>query len=164
MRRLLPLLALALGACSLPITIGLPDQTLQIPGLLPTGEVVLYPKDPLTFSPPPVDVIQSVEVRGRAVANQSLNATIGVYGRVNDPSQGCTPSGDFYLCPREREEKLGELAFNNSSQTPFTLQGQALTQGVKGGRLWLGVGVWGLPSGGVRLELKDMQATVRVGF
>ncbi len=164
MRRLLPLLALVLGACSLPITIGLPDQPLQISGLLPTGDMVLYPKDPLTFSPPPVDVIQSVEVRGRAVANQPLNATIGVYGRVNDPSQGCTPSGDFYLCPRGGEEKLGELSFNSSPETSFTLQGQALTQGVKRGQLWLGVGVQGLPAGGVHLELKDMQATVRIGF
>ena len=164
MRRFLPLLALALGACALPITIGLPDQTLDIPSLLHTGDLVLYPKDPLTFNRPPVDVVQSVEVRGRAVANQPLNATLEVYGRVQSPPCGLDPSGSFYLCPKDQEERLGELAFNGTSQTSFTLQGQALTQGVKEGRLWLGVGVQGLPAGGVRLELKDMQATLRTGF
>lgn len=163
MKRTLSLLALALAACSLPVTVRLQDQTLNLPAVLPTGNQVLY-KDPLRFDPPPVDVIQDVQVTGEAQASQTLNLTLSVYGRAQDPASNCTSYGDFYSCPADREEKLGDLVFQNQNQTTFTLKGEALTQGIKQGKLWLGVSVQGPLTGGVTLTLKNMQATVRVGF
>lgn len=57
-------LLLALTACSVTVTVSLPDQTLDLPGLTDTGGKVVYPKDGLSFIPPPVDVVQGIRVEG----------------------------------------------------------------------------------------------------
>jgi hypothetical protein len=46
-------LLLALTACSATVTVSLPDQTLDLPGLTDTGGKVVYPKDGLSFAPLP---------------------------------------------------------------------------------------------------------------
>ncbi len=66
MRRLTLVLGLllALTACSVTVTVALPDQTLDLPGLADTGGKVVYPKDGLSFDPPPVDVVRGIRVEG----------------------------------------------------------------------------------------------------
>jgi hypothetical protein len=80
-------LLLALTACSVTVTVSLPDQTLDLPGLTDTDGKVVYPKDGLSFSPPPVDVVRGIRVEGVLEASQPLNITLAFYARTQDPSQ-----------------------------------------------------------------------------
>jgi len=85
-------LLLALTACSVTVTVSLPDQTLDLPGLTDTGGKVVYPKDGLSFDPPPVDVVRGIRVEGVLEASTLLNVTLEFYARTQDPSQddACT--------------------------------------------------------------------------
>ncbi|QWK22056.1 hypothetical protein [Thermus antranikianii] len=62
------------------------------------------------------------------------------------------------------DEKSGEAFFNNSSSAPLTLTGRNLTQGIAQGQFWLGLEVQGLPQRLVNFALKNLKATVTVGF
>jgi hypothetical protein len=46
-------LLLAFTACSVTVTVDLPDQTLDLPDLTDTGGKVVYPKDGFSFAPLP---------------------------------------------------------------------------------------------------------------
>ncbi len=178
MRRALFLLGLLLSACAIPITVELPDQTLDLPGLADTGGRVVYPQEGLTFTPPPVDVVKGIRLEGVLVASQPLNATLEFYARTEDPStdptcqapafpsiQGIGVEPALYLCAiGPEDEKVGEAVFNGSTQASFTLQGTQLTEGIQRGRLWLGLKYQGLPSTPLTLRFKGMKATVTVGF
>jgi hypothetical protein len=172
-------LLLALTACSVTVTVDLPDQTLDLPGLTDTGGQIAYPKDGLSFTPPPVDVVRSLRVEGVLEASQPLNLALEFYARTQDPSQdpACqlptlplVPQGigvepAIYLCPiGPADEKVGEAHFQNSQQASFTLQGTKLTEGIKAGRLWLGIKASGLPSAPLRLTFRNMKAYVTVGL
>lgn len=91
MRRALFLLGLLLSACSLSLTVVLPDQTLNLPGLGDTGGRVVYPQEGLSFNPPPLDVIRGVKVEGILEASQPLTATLEFYARTEDPGVYCDP-------------------------------------------------------------------------
>jgi hypothetical protein len=172
-------LLLALTACSVTVTVSLPDQTLDLPGLTDTGGKVVYPKDGLSFSPPPVDVVQGIRVEGVLKASEPLNITLEFYARTQDPSQdrACTaptfpfaPQGigvepAIYLCSiGPDDQKVGQATFQNSQQASFTLQGTKLTEGIKAGRLWLGIKASGLPSTSLTLTFSNMKAYVTVGL
>lgn len=63
MRRLFFPLALLLAACSYTLTVDLSSMTLNLSGLpstspFPGDAYVVFPKDPQTFNPPPVDVVR----------------------------------------------------------------------------------------------------------
>lgn len=170
MRRALFLLGLLLSACSLPLTVVLPNQTLNLPGLGDTGGRVVYPQEGLSFNPPPLDVIRGVKVEGILEASQPLTATLEFYARTEDPGD-CDPlppvAPSVYLCsigPEDEDEKVGEAVFNGTRSAPFTLQGGRLTEGIRQGRLWLGLKYQGLPSTPLTLTFKGMKATVTVGF
>jgi hypothetical protein len=83
-------LLLALTACPVTVTVSLPDQTLDLPGLADTGGKVVYPKDGLSFSPPPVDVVRGIRVEGVLETSEPLNITLEFYARTQDPSQDPT--------------------------------------------------------------------------
>jgi hypothetical protein len=89
-------LLLALTACSVTVTVDLPDQSLDLPGLADTGGKVVYPKDGLSFSPPPVDVVRGIRVEGVLEASEPLNIT----GLTRPPpapvTEGSNP-GSAYL-------------------------------------------------------------------
>ena len=90
MHRLLFPLALLLAACSYTLTVDLGSMTLNLSGLpstspFPGDAYVVFPKDPQTFNPPPVDVVRGVRLEGRAVADVPLDATLAVYGRLQNP-------------------------------------------------------------------------------
>lgn len=174
-------LLLALTACSVTVTVDLPDQTLDLPGLTDTGGQIAYPKDGLSFTPPPVDVVRSLRVEGVLEASSPLNLTLEFYARTQDPSQdpACTaPTPTFpqgigvepaiYLCSigpdDQKDQKVGQATFQNSQQASFTLQGTKLTEGIKAGRLWLGIKASGLPSAPLRLTFLNMKAYVTVGL
>ena len=171
-------LLLALTACSVTVTVDLPDQTLDLPGLADTGGKVVYPKDGLSFSPPPVDVVQGIRVEGVLKASEPLNITLEFYARTQDPSQdpACTaPTPTFpqgigvepaiYLCSiGPNDQKVGQATFQNSQQASFTLQGTKLTEGIKAGKLWLGIKASGLPSTPLTLTFLNMKAYVTVGL
>jgi hypothetical protein len=169
-------LLLALTACSVTVTVDLPDQTLDLPGLADTGAKVVYPKDGLSFSPPPVDVVRGIRVEGVLKASEPLNITLEFYARTQDPSQdtACTvptfPQGigvepAIYLCAiGPDDQKVGQATFQNSKQASFTLQGTKLTEGIKAGRLWLGIKASGLPSTPLTLTFLNMKAYVTVGL
>jgi hypothetical protein len=171
-------LLLALTACSVTVTVDLPDQTLDLPGLTDTGGKVVYPKDGLSFSPPPVDVVRGIRVEGVLEASEPLNITLEFYARTQDPSQdpACTaPTPTFpqgigvepaiYLCSiGPDDQKVGQATFQNSQQASFTLQGTKLTEGIKAGRLWLGIKASGLPSTPLTLTFRNMKAYVTVGL
>jgi len=171
-------LFLALTACSVTVTVDLPDQTLDLPGLADTGGKVVYPKDGLSFSPPPVDVVQGIRVEGVLKASEPLNITLEFYARTQDPSQdpACTaPTPTFpqgigvepaiYLCSiGPNDQKVGQATFQNSQQASFTLQGTKLTEGIKAGKLWLGIKASGLPSTPLTLTFLNMKAYVTVGL
>ncbi|WP_279165440.1 hypothetical protein [Thermus scotoductus] len=173
MRRLFFPLALLLAACSYTLTVDLGSMTLNLSGLrstspFPGDAYVVFPKDPQTFNPPPVDVVRGIRVEGQAVANVALSQTLTVYGRLQDPAQdpACQASVNLVLCPvGEAGEALGTIAFQGQAETPFTLSGDVLVQGVRRGKLWFGLRVEGvLPSGLTRLELKELKAHVTVGL
>jgi hypothetical protein len=171
-------LLLALTACSVTVTVDLPDQSLDLPGLADTGGKVVYPKDGLSFSPPPVDVVRGIRVEGVLEASEPLNITLEFYARTQDPSQdpACTaPTPTFpqgigvepaiYLCSiGPDDQKVGQATFQNSKQASFTLQGTKLTEGIKAGRLWLGIKASGLPSTPLTLTFSNMKAYVTVGL
>jgi hypothetical protein len=172
-------LLLALPACSVTVTVSLPDQTLDLPGLADTGGKVVYPKDGLSFDPPPVDVVRGIRVEGVLEASEPLNITLEFYARTQDPSQdpACTaptfPQGIgvepvIYLCSigpnDQKDQKVGQATFQNSQQASFTLQGIKLAEGIKAGRLWLGIKASGLPSAPLRLTFLNMKAYVTVGL
>jgi hypothetical protein len=178
---LVPGLLLALTACSLTFTVPLPDQTLDLPGLTDTGGKVVYPKDGLSFSPPPVDVVRGVRVEGVIEASQPLNVTLEFYARTQDPSRdpACTaPTSTFplgigvepaiYLCSissnDQNNQKVGQATFQNSLGASFTLQGDKLTEGIKTSKLWLGIKASGLPSTPLTLTFRNMKAHVTAGF
>ncbi|WP_243028157.1 hypothetical protein [Thermus albus] len=125
--------------------------------------MILYKKDPLSFSPPPV-APKSVVILGTLEANQPLSTTLGFYVRLKDPS-ACQDLGQAYLCPiGADDERAGEARFEESASAPLTLGGRNLTQGVAQGRFWLGLEVQGLPSQGGVFTLKDPKAMLTVGF
>jgi hypothetical protein len=174
-------LLLALTACSVTVTVDLPDQSLDLPGLTDTGGKVVYPKDGLSFSPPPVDVVRGIRVEGvlKAETSQPLNITLEFYARTQDPSRdpACTaptfpfaPQGigvepAIYLCSiGPNDQKVGQATFQNSQQASFTLQGTKLAEGIKAGRLWLGIKASGLPSTPLTLTFLNMKAYVTVGL
>jgi hypothetical protein len=116
-------LLLALTACSVTVTVSLPDQTLDLPGLpgpTDTDEKVVYPKDGLSFAPPPVGVVRGSRVEGVLEASEPLNATLEFCARTRDPSQdsACTaplPGVDIYLCSiGPDDQKVGQATFQNS--------------------------------------------------
>jgi len=169
-------LLLALTACSVTVTVSLPDQSLDLPGLTDTGGKVVYPKDGLSVDPPPVDVVRSLRVEGVLEASQPLNITLEFYARAQDPSQddACTAftlpcaGSSIYFCSigpnDQKDQKVGQATFPNSHQASFTLQGTKLTEGIKAGRLWLGIKASGLPSAPLRLTFLNMKAYVTVGL
>ncbi|WP_117238397.1 hypothetical protein [Thermus sediminis] len=179
MRRALWPLALLLAACSVALTVNLPDQTLELPGLADTGERVAYPKDPLAFAPPALGVVRGLRVEGVLEASQPLSLTLEFYARTQDPGQDpdCRSPGlpfapqgigvepTLYLCPiGPEDERVGEARFQNSRTTPFTLQGTRLAEGIRTGRLWLGIKASGLPSTPVTLIFRNMRAHVVLGL
>jgi hypothetical protein len=166
-------LLLALTACSVTVTVSLPDQTLDLPGLTDNGGKVVYPKDGLSFSLPPVDVVRGIQVEGVLEASTLLNVTLEFYARTQDPSQddACTTftlpgaGSSIYFCSIDpNDQKVGQATFLNSQQASFTLQGTKLTEGIKAGRLWLGIKASGLPSTSLTLTFLNMKAYVTVGL
>lgn len=169
-------LLLALTACSVTVTVSLPDQTLDLPGLTDNGGKVVYPKDGLSFSLPPVDVVRGIRVEGVLKASTLLNVTLEFYARTQDPSQddACTAftlpgaGSSIYFCSidpnDQKDQKVGQATFLNSQQASFTLQGTKLTEGIKAGRLWLGIKASGLPSTSLTLTFLNMKAYVTVGL
>ncbi len=172
-------LLLTLTACSVTVTVDLPNQTLDLPGITDTGGQIAYPKDGLSFSPPPVDVVRGLRVEGVLEASTPLNVTLEFYARTKDPSQDptCTsPTFPFapqgigvepvmYLCPvGPDDQKVGEASFRNSQQASFTLQGTKLAEGIQKGKLWLGIKASGLPSTPLTLTFRNMKAYVTVGL
>ena len=175
-RRFFPL-ALLLAACSYTLTVDLGSMTLNLSGLpstspFPGDAYVVFPKDPQTFNPPPVDVVRGVRLEGRAVADIPLDATLAVYGRLQnpdpdkDPGSECRSLGELVLCPEASAgEGLGEIAFQGGDQAPFVLEGETLTQGVRQGELWFGLRVKGaLPPGLGEIRLEELKARVTVGL
>jgi hypothetical protein len=166
-------LLLALTACSVTVTVDLPNQTLDLPGLTDTGGKVVHPKDGFSFDPPPVDVVRGIRVEGVLKASQPLNATLEFYARTQDPSQdpACTAftlpgaGSSIYFCSiGPDDQKVGQATFQNSQQASFTLQGTKLAEGIKAGRLWLGIKASGLPSTSLTLTFSNMKAYVTVGL
>jgi len=169
-------LLLALTACSVTVTVPLPPQEVKVPVASDIGGKVVYPKDGLSFSPPPVDVVRGIRVEGVLEASQPLDITLEFYARTQDPSQdpACTaptfPQGIgvepvIYFCSiGPNDQKVGQATFQNSQQASFTLQGTKLTEGIKAGRLWLGIKASGLPSTPLTLTFLNMKAYVTVGL
>ncbi|GAB5601509.1 hypothetical protein FJNA_00330 [Thermus sp. FJN-A] len=170
-----PWFLLALGsllaACSVTVSVSLPDQTVQIPALGDTAGKVIYPANPQGFSPPG-SVLKDVQVTGTLEASQSLTLTLDLYARTLDPAQdnNCLALRDFqnvyaYACTLGPEDgHIGEAAFSGSAQATLTLRGEKLTQGVQGGRVWLGAMAQGLPGGNLTFTFKNLKATVTLGF
>ncbi|GLV46974.1 hypothetical protein TJA_01500 [Thermus sp. LT1-2-5] len=166
------LLATLLAACSYTLTMDLGSTTLDLNSLPPTnpfGEpYVVYPTTPLTLSPPPLDVVRALRVEGVARANVPLQARIHVYAHARDPreEEGCQSLGELVLCPASKAgERVGTLDFGGRPETAFTLTGDTLLQGLRQGRLWLGVAVEGsLPPGLSEIRLEEMKAHVTVGL
>lgn len=113
-----------------------------------------------------------MRLEGRAVADVPLDATLAVYGRLQnpdpdkDPGSECQPLGELVLCPEASAgEGLGEIAFQGGDQAPFVLEGETLTQGVRQGELWFGLRVKGaLPPGLGEIRLEELKARVTVGL
>jgi len=161
-------LGFLLAACSFTVTVPLPDQTFSAQALPDTQGEILYPKNPATFDPPPVSP-KSVVIQGTLEADQPLNTTLAFYVRLKDPKTdpGCMDLSIIpaYACSiGPDDEKSGEAFFNNSSSAPLTLTGRNLTQGIAQGQFWLGLEVQGLPQRLVNFALKNLKATVTVGF
>ena len=163
-------LAGLLAACSVSFTIPLSDQAVQLPALGDTLGRVVYPAEAQTF-PTPGGVLKDVQVTGTLEASQPLFLTLDLYARTKDPAQdgNCLALSDFqkvyaYACALGPEDgHIGRASFAGTS-APLSLKGEKLTQGVQGGRLWLGVMVQGLPSGGLTLTFKNLKATFTLGL
>lgn len=79
--------------------------------------------------------------------------------------QGIGVEPVIYLCPvGPDDQKVGEASFQNSRRASFILQGTKLTEGVKTGKLWLGIKASGLPSTPLTLTFRNMKAYVTVGL
>jgi hypothetical protein len=169
---LLPLaLGALLAACSLPLTIPLPDQTVEVPALGDTAGKVVYPAKPQTFTSPG-SVLKDVRVEGTLEASQPLLLTLDLYARTQDPAQdpNCQPLGDLttpyaYACAVGAEDgPIGEASFQGTSTTSLSLNGPKLTEGLQQGRLWLGVKVQGLPAARITFTFKNLRATFTLGL
>ncbi|KHG65014.1 MULTISPECIES: hypothetical protein [Thermus] len=164
------ILATLLAACSYTFTVDLGSTSLNLDGLPPTspfGEpYVVYPKTPITLNPPPLDVVRALWVQGVARANLPLNARVLVYARAQEPGSECYATNQFVLCPASKAgERVGTLDFGGQSEIPFTLTGDTLLQGLRQGRLWLGVALEGsVPPGLGEIRLEEMKAHVTVGL
>jgi len=164
------ILATLLAACSYTFTVDLGSTKLNLDGLPPTnpfGEpYVVYPTTPLTLTPPPLDAVRALEVKGIARANLALKARVLVYARAQEPGSECYATSQFVLCPASKAgERVGTLDFGGRAETPFTLAGDTLLQGLRHGRLWLGVAVEGnVPPGLGEIRLEEMKAHVTVGL
>ncbi|WP_038057605.1 hypothetical protein [Thermus amyloliquefaciens] len=172
MKRLLASLGLSflLAACSVSVTVPLPEQRVTLAAVGDTLGRVVYPAKPMEFPGVPV---KGVEVSGVLEANQPLTLTLNLYARLTNPASdpNCIALSDFttvyaYACPvGPDDEKVGSASFTLSQSSPLALNGQNLTQGVQAGKLWLGVEVnQGLPAGPVDFTFKNLKATVTVGL
>ncbi|MGC8968478.1 MAG: hypothetical protein ACP5JV_09255 [Thermus sp.] len=163
-------LSLALAGCSATLTLPLPDQTVKVAAVADTGGKVVYPANPNLFSPP--RSILDVRVEGTLEASQDLFLTLDLYARTEDPAQdpGCFALSDLrttyaYACSvGPEDEKIGQAGFANTKSAPLSLSGSKLTEGIKQGRLWLGVMAKGLPAAEVTFTFKNLRATVTLGF
>lgn len=165
-RALAGLLTLGLlAACSVTVIVNLPDQTLPLTASNTVGKVI-YPKDPLAFSPPPVQALRIV-VTGEAELSPYAPLSLDVYARASAPL-GCFGYSTIYVCDISPEDTyVGQIDLTKASRTSFTLGqqgGETLAQGVNQGRLWLGVKVGGTGSPNATLYLKKMTATVTARF
>ncbi|MGC8905529.1 hypothetical protein [Thermus sp.] len=164
-------LSLALVSCSATLTLPLPDQTVEVAAVADTGGKVVYPAKPNPFSPPG-SILKDVRVEGTLEASQELFLTLDLYARTEDPAQDpdCFALSDLgttyaYACSvGPEDEKIGQAGFANTASAPLSLSGSKLTEGIKQGRLWLGVMAKGLPAAGVTLTFKNLRATVTLGF
>ncbi|MGQ9735718.1 MAG: hypothetical protein ACUVUP_03910 [Thermaceae bacterium] len=166
-RALASLLTLALAACSVTVTVRLPEQTLDVTSSNTAGKII-YPKNPLTFSRPPVQA-KRVEITGEANLSPHTPLSLVVYARTSAPAPlGCLEFSNIYICDEgQKGTYVGEINFMEASHTSFTLGkegGETLAQGVNQGQLWLGVKVEGTGSLNSTLTLKEMEATVTVQF
>lgn len=172
MRRIFLLaLPLLLAACSVSVTVPLPDQRVVLAGLPEVWGRVVYPVQPLEF---PAFPAKRVEVSGVIEASQPLTLSLDLYARLEDPAQDshCLALGNgqavyAYACPVGPEDGwVGSAAFASEASAPLSLKGENLNQGVQRGRLWLGLAVGGgsLPASLVELTFKELKATVTVGF
>ncbi|WP_234554190.1 MULTISPECIES: hypothetical protein [Thermus] len=163
-------LSLLLAACSVRVTVPLPNQQVTVAMVGDTLGQVIYPAQAMEFPGVPV---KSVEVSGTLEANQPLTLTLNLYARLTDPASdpSCTALSDFtttyaYACPvGPDDERVGSATFALSQSTSLTLKGQNLTYGVQAGKLWLGVQLnQALPAPQVEFTFKDLKATVVAGL
>ncbi|WP_038043437.1 hypothetical protein [Thermus tengchongensis] len=161
-------LSLLLAACSMSVTVPLPDQKVTLATMIDTVGRVVYPAKPMAFPSVPA---KGVEVSGVLEASQPLALTLSLYARLSDPATDpqCLALSDFtttYACPvGPNDEKVGSATFTLSQSAPLTLKGQNLTRGVQEGRLWLGVEASNsLPAGPVEFAFKNLKATLIVGL
>ena len=165
---LLGSLLLTLAACSFTVTVDISEQRFQAQALPNTQGRILYPKEATRFNPPPV-APKSVVLTGTLEASQPLDTTLSFYVRLSDPrlDSSCSyiPVLQAYACPiGPADENTGEAQFQSSYSTFLALKGANLTQGIAQGQFWLGLEVQGLPSSMVTFTLKNLKATVTVGF
>ncbi|ETN88481.1 hypothetical protein [Thermus sp. NMX2.A1] len=165
---LLGSLLLTLAACSFTVTVDIPEQRFQAQALPNTQGRILYPKEATRFNPPPV-APKSVVLTGTLEASQTLDTTLSFYVRLSDPrlDSSCSyiPVLQAYACPiGPADENTGEAQFQSSYSTFLALKGANLTQGIAQGQFWLGLEVQDLPSSMVTFILKNLKATVTVGF
>ncbi|WP_105316554.1 hypothetical protein [Thermus tenuipuniceus] len=163
-------LSLLLAACSVSVTVPLPDQKVTVAAVGDTFGQVIYPAQAMEF---PGVRVKNVEISGTLEANQPLRLTLDLYARLKNPAEdrSCTALLDFatvyaYACPvGPDDEKVGSATFTLSQRASLTLRGGNLTRGVQEGRLWLGVQLnQTLPTAQVEFAFKNLKATLIVGF
>jgi hypothetical protein len=146
--------------------------TLNLAGVPKTEErVVVYPKEPPAFNPPEPEV-RWVSFSAFLKASQPLSANVGVYARTEDPTRdpSCTPVNarlenlnvdvafPAYICTANaNDSKVGEVSFENgkyaSLEKRTAFDTSTIVEGIRGGKLWLGIDPRGLPSTPLTLQL-----------
>lgn len=173
MRYISKYLLLALGTALLSacgafrIQVPLPDQTLDLSTAAPTATQVVYLKSPLAF---PAVSLTSVFITGQATYTATTGGalTITFYARATEPTSCTLVATTYYLCDATGEKEIGSISFSAPGETrSVTFQGDAAAQtelisGIGNGRLWLGAKYGGTLGTGVKIDFKQMVASVTV--
>jgi hypothetical protein len=170
MKRLCLVLTVGLAACAgLPLRLGIENISLTVPLVLYTNNNVIYPKNPSSFSQPPVN-ISSVRLEGKAKASNVVSdVNVFLYARVASPATDptCTTYTDIIVCP-----KAGQIKINSSPMTllssgslrefVFDDASQVLRDGVNAGKMWFGLEVTSGAAANMNLQLSELVASVTV--
>lgn len=157
----LVLMVLLVACSNAPLSVAIPDTKFPIVSL-PTGNMVLFYKEPIALSRPSI-LPAKVALTGLAFYQQT-DMTMDIYGSASLPSNFCASLLDtaFLLCTAAPYTKLTptSVSFATGAEQSFRLEGDLLRQALDQGKIWLGVQIAATTPSSGDLILKNMSSQI----